>query len=142
MNNTKEWLMFFSPMIASYAVMSQCNIDKKAGSVVKFRPPAWVFGVVWPMLFLCLGYSFVLTSRTKEFVYFYPALILSLALWSYVYVCKEDKKGGAWVILVSIICAFLCYTIASGVGKLLLCPLIGWLLFALLMNTTEVQFGN
>ena len=53
--------------------------------------------------------------------------------------CQKNKRAATWVLLLSIIAIFMCFSIGNYISKLLLCPLIGWLIFALLMNSTEVQ---
>lgn len=138
-----EYLYFFLPIATGYTASAFCKTTKDSGSNLKFRPPRWVFGVVWPILYLLLGYSWVLAQRDSYFNHvYYSLLTLFLVSWIIVYNCKDNKKGGVYIILASIVASLLCYTVGTQTSKLLLAPLIGWLIFALIMNSTEVQLEN
>ena len=69
-------------------------MDKNINSV-KFRPPGYIFGIVWPILFTLIGLSWVnsankLKSRLSDILYL--SLSLLLASWIIVYSCIKDKK--------------------------------------------------
>ena len=40
---------------------------EEAGKEIAFRPPSWVFGVVWPVLLLLLGYSWTLRPKLTNY---------------------------------------------------------------------------
>jgi tryptophan-rich sensory protein len=118
-----------------------CKVGKQSGEIVSFRPPALVFSIVWPILYIMLGFSWYF-SRQKERLLsdiFYASLIFLLNLWIIVYSCKNNKKYGIYILLLSIIFAILSYTVGDMKGKLLITPLIVWLSFATLLNIFEVQ---
>jgi predicted Kef-type K+ transport protein len=50
-----------------------------------------------------------------------------------------NKKAGVYIILASVIASIVCFSIGTKTSKLTISPLIGWLLFAMLMNAIEVQ---
>jgi len=131
------------PSIIGYSTSFLCKMDKKAGDVVKFRPPPIVFGIVWPILFLLLGISFAIAMRNcnnKELCLFsYILVILSLALWIYMYSCKKSSKGSSWVLILALAFGLICFTQGNEISKILITPLIAWAIFAMIMNTTEVQ---
>ena len=128
------------PILSGTVATAFCPMDKSAGENVKFRPPGWVFSIAWPVLYFCLGYSWIISSRESNLnVIPYSILTALLTLWIFVYSCQNSKKGGVYVLLVSIFAIFLCFSVGNKLSKLLLCPLIAWLIFAFLMNTTEVQ---
>ena len=85
------------PAIAGYGVSAICNIGKDAGSSVKFRPPAKAFGIIWAILFPLFGISWAVacrdTANASACVVSYAGATACLALWSYVYGCRENKKG-------------------------------------------------
>jgi tryptophan-rich sensory protein len=62
-----------------------------------------------------------------------------LSLWIFVYSCKNNKKDGLYIIIISIIFAMLSYTVAPLNSKLMIVPLIGWLFFATLLNAFELK---
>jgi tryptophan-rich sensory protein len=120
-----------------------CGVNKDSGKMVKFRPPAIVFSIVWPILYLLLGISWFLARKQPNSIFvdtMYLSLNLILCLWLYVYSCRADKKNAIYVIVLSIIFALFCYTVCEDVlGKLAIVPLIGWLYLATLINIFEVE---
>ena len=148
------------PTVIGYSVSAACGFgrdsSKKAGDLVSFRPPPWVFGVVWPFLFLFTGVSWVLSSRISH-LNSIPFGLLSLLLggWILVYSQKclplkseeEDpdgllnKKWGVWVfaLIFGSEIAALVVSKKSLASQLLLTPLIAWTVLAWMINAAEVQ---
>ena len=126
------YLLF--PLISSYIIVAFCPMKKSSGSKVRFRPPSYVFKIIWPILFILLGYAWV---NSKEFSIYYLALSLSLAGWLVFYSCLNDKKIAINIILLNILLVLICYTISKQNSKLLLVPLLVWLCFALLLSVFD-----
>ena len=64
---TKKYIWIFSPIVlglGSSAIFIPKNKIPKVRS--KWNPPGWVFGIVWPILYLLLGYSSYLVWQEKE----------------------------------------------------------------------------
>jgi benzodiazapine receptor len=115
-------------------------MDETSGETVKFRPPAWVFGVVWPILYILLGISWVIASRQNKLnSIIYGLITLLLMSWIIFYSCEKDKKSSVYILICSIMAAFACISVGNNVSKILISPLIGWLIFALMMNAQEIQ---
>tara|TARA_Y100000389_G_scaffold157418_3_gene158548 strand:+ start:2525 stop:2956 length:432 start_codon:yes stop_codon:yes gene_type:complete len=133
---TIDFLYLLLPMISGYTMAMFCKPNKSSGQVVKFRPPAWVFGIVWPILYILLGIAWV---NSKQLSLLYFILILFLNLWLYVYACRENKIGGVFVIFLSILSLLYIFVSVSKTIKYYLVPLLVWLLFAGLINIVEVQ---
>ena len=143
-------IYFLTPGLLGYSVSAICNIGKSAGNTVAFRPPAKAFGVIWAILFVLLGISWVFASRStlKEpsgcgkhvmCVCSYLLFTVSLAVWIIFYGCKQNKKASCWVLVVSIMLAIMCVTQGDTTSRILLAPAIAWCVFALLMNAFEVR---
>ena len=70
MKNTNTWyniLWIFSPIVlglGSSALFIPRNKIPKVRS--KWNPPGWVFGVVWPILYLLLGYASYLVWNSSD----------------------------------------------------------------------------
>lgn len=131
------YLLF--PIISGAITAAICPMGSNTGSNVKFRPPPFVFGIVWPILYLLLGTAWVLSSHRSLL---YLIFTLSLCMWIVTYSCLGSKLGAAWVLLVNLVAGLVTLVLSTKTSQALLCPLIGWLLFALLMNTTDVQFSG
>ena len=132
-----DLIILLIPLVSGYSVSSICGPSKKAGVTVKFRPPAWVFGVVWPILYILLGMAWV---QSKKYMFSFISLVVLLNLWLVVYVCKNNKVGGVYIIFLSILALLYIFTSVNRTSKYLLAPLLVWLLFAAFLNTFEVQY--
>ena len=75
----------------------------------------------------------------KKYIWLYLPLVLSLMLWIIIYSCKKDKKLSVYVLLASIVLCLMCFSVGNNISKLCIAPLLGWLIFALLMNAQEIQ---
>ena len=146
---TLDVVYLLLPALIGYGVALACPIDSSAGSSVKFRPPSVIFGIVWAILFILFGLSWVFAAKSQDTNFekymvpvMYSAVVFCLGLWEYVYSNKcsnSKKKEASWIILVCLIFLLICLQLGTKVSRILACPLLAWILFALIMNTTEVQ---
>jgi tryptophan-rich sensory protein len=128
------------PLISGFITSYFCNVGKKAGEKVKFRPPSGVFAIAWIILYLLFGISIVLSKRKNNYSLIPNILtIILLNLWIIFYGCLNNKKASVFILLASILTTFISYSMGTEMSKIIISPLLIWLLFALLMNTTEVQ---
>lgn len=58
-----------------------------------------------------------------------------------IYECENKKREGAWILAVSIMVSLMAMIVGNTSSRLTLAPVITWILFALIMNTTEVQWN-
>lgn len=142
-----QYLIIALPAVVGYSTSAACKIGKDAGKEVAIRPPSIVFGVMWPILYILLGVSWLIAWKNVQdkqhlvLVHvFYSLLTVLLAVWIIVYGCAKNKKNAIYVILASIAAGVMAYTAAQDtVSKLLIVPLVVWLSFALLLNCFEVM---
>lgn len=130
------------PAFVGYGSQRLCSVGKNAGSSVLFRPPAWAFGVIWPILFLLFGLSWALAARESPTFLTYLTYGLTttlLGVWIIVYGCAKNKRVAAWVLLLTVAAGLASFGQGTGASKAMIAPLVAWAIFALLMNTTEVQ---
>ena len=66
--NIESYAWIFSPIILGLGTSAILVPNKKIPKVrSKWNPPAWVFAVVWPILYLLLGYSsFLIWKKNCE----------------------------------------------------------------------------
>jgi len=128
------------PMVAGFGVSLFCKMEK-SGVNVKFRPPPYIFGIVWPILYLLLGWSWVQSNpRQNQMIDgLFFTLSSLLAVWIVVYSCRKDKKNAVFVMVAILLAIALLMVLIPQKSKLMLTPLGIWILFALLLSTTEVQ---
>lgn len=113
------------PLIAVFAVSTVFPVTQKAGANVSFRPPPYVFAIVWPILLLLLGYSW---SLRPDLTLQYAGLTFLLALWPVVFYYSPHLAFYE-IILTAMATAFLIYQ-----DSYLLIPLGLWLSFASILN--------
>ena len=137
MNNLK----LFSPIITGYIFSMFCKTLPNEGVQLIQRPPSWVFGVVWPILYILLGYSWcIIPIDIIEVDYIYTLCIILLNFWIYIYNCKQLKIYGIYIIACTIsllICLMNLHN--HKLSKILLTPLLAWLLIAFLLNWNIVE---
>jgi tryptophan-rich sensory protein len=135
--------ILLTPALLGYGAQAFCGIGKGSGAKVVFRPPSQVFGVVWPILYLLFGLSWMMAMKKSANKYMcavtYGLTAILLALWIVIYGCKQDKKQASWILVAALATMLASFGQGSEISRVLLSPLIAWSLFALLMNTTEVQ---
>ncbi len=129
------------PAAVGYALSAACRMP--SSSDIPFRPPAWVFGVVWPILYLLLGVAWFRTAVAAGTLTFRSASYLLttalLGLWLVVYSCMRNTKGAVFVLLASVLSVAFNIALSGPVERLMLIPLMVWLCFATLMNAWQTS---
>jgi len=140
--NQKDLMRLFYPMVAGFIVSIFCKMER-SGVNVKFRPPPYVFGIVWPILYILLGLSWINSNPDKnannEIMFFILSSLL--AYWIVVYACQKNKKNAVFVMLAIILNIALLMVQIPKKSQLYLVPLAIWILFAMLLSTTELQIS-
>ena len=139
-----EYIPIIIPGLSGYTTSMFCNVSKTSGAQVSFRPPAFIFSIIWPLLYLLFGFSwyFARKSDINNITLIdinYGILVLLLNFWIYIYACKNNKKDAIYILVLSIVFGLLSYTLGNLTSKMLIVPLIVWLLFATLLNIFEVE---
>ena len=116
-------------------------ITKDVGNNVSFRPPGYVFAIVWPILLILLGISWFVRRNMGFFINsIYTLLVFLLSIWFVLY--NSNKYYG----FIDIIICFLIslYLFLYNIKKfnkyasLPLLPLIFWLIFASILNLASI----
>ena len=138
--NQKNLMRLFYPMIAGFVVSKFCKMER-SGVNVKFRPPPFVFGIVWPILYILLGLSWINSNPDKNMNLEVMFFVLSslLAYWIVVYACQKNKKNAIFVMLAIVLNIALLMVQIPKKSQLYLVPLAVWIFFAMLLSTTELQ---
>jgi len=135
-----EIIFFLLPSVTGYGVAQLCLTTENTGECVDWRPPGYVFGIAWAILYILLGISFIAASRNNfSSVGLYLTLIATLSAWVFVYSCQSNKMGGIYVILAAIALAIGCFATGNFLSATTIAPLIAWLLFALALNIADVR---
>jgi translocator protein len=134
---------FYLPLISGYFMTWLCPMIN-AGNNIKARPPAFVFGIVWPILYLLLGYSWVMLENYKYTDIIFGINILLGVLWIYNYSCISNKKNALYILLSMILGGvyLLLYSFENEPQiSYFIAPYTVWLIFALMLNFKEVNMN-
>lgn len=122
--------------ITSLVVRDYCGSLSELGPRnVPFQPPKWVFGVVWPILYVTTGAAWVTSKRDVPLI-----VITSLCCsWLVTYVCMRLKKVSALVLLLAaVVTMATVVTLRDSLPAfLLLSPLALWTGFASYLNVYD-----
>ena len=152
----KNWklYLFLFPIISGYLTSKFCPVGKDAGIQIASRPPSGVFAIVWPILYLCLGYYWVM-MRNGDTLFMKGKLgpititdvlmlltIFGLVSWIILYGCKKNKKNSLYMLLLILVLAFMLF--GYGWSKRMCCgmivtPFLSWIIFATMLNYSEVN---
>lgn len=130
--------------IGAYFTMPSLPLWYAGLSKPDLTPPSWVFGPVWAVLYILMGFSLYLIwqsgVRRKEvslgLAFFLLPLLLNVG-WSYVFFGLHSLVFGLigivllWVVLLCPIIQLLRFSVG---GALLLFPYLFWLTFAVFLN--------
>jgi tryptophan-rich sensory protein len=140
--NKKNIIKLFLSMFIGYVVSIKCKMNKSSGSSVRFRPPSFIFGIVWPILYLLIGFSWIQATDTiteNRIDALYISLSLLLGFWIIVYACMENKLRSLYIMFIIILNLLFLMILVPEKSKLLLAPLCIWLLYATFLLTTDIQ---
>ena len=132
-----ENLIFFIPIVSGFLMSYICTRGRRSDFTVKSRPPSYIFRIIWTILYILIGISWIESRKNLIVVDFlYSLLILLLCLWIFLYGCKKNKKLAMYSILLSIMITIFILIYSK---PYYLVPLLIWLLFALMLNFEEVN---
>jgi tryptophan-rich sensory protein len=109
-----------------------------------FTPPNWLFGPVWTLLYILMGWSagWIWSYGShhkwvKTALYHFAAQLVLNGLWSLVFFGYKNILGGILIILTLITLVILTFKWFKFINKkasYLLYPYVGWLLYAMALN--------
>ena len=101
---------------------------------VKYQPPNWVFGVVWPLLYVTTGVAWAISERDDLFT----LLTLLSCAWLVLYQLLKWTEAALVDLVVATAVAAAASAVLPPPEKWLLLPLAAWLAFASFLNGVEV----
>ena len=124
-------------LIVGSLASSNTGTDSWYQGLIKsdLNPPGYVFGIVWPILYLFMGITAWRNIDTIK-IYFYIQLFLN-AIWSWLFFSFQLPLVALFDILLLIFINIKILFIVSKqdkIGAILYAPYILWLLFASYLN--------
>ena len=142
--NIESYLWIFSPIVLGLGSSAALIPEKKIPKVrSEWNPPPWVFAVVWPILYLLLGYSSYLVWKKnggkiggvlKSYILHF---ILLLAWWPY-FIYFPNKEFATFTLFQLMIQAIYIASIfyqKDEIAGYCLIPYILWLGFATFLTS-------
>jgi benzodiazapine receptor len=123
-------IYLFIPLIAVNGIAFLYPLSKDSGNKLWFRPPPYVFAIVWPILLLLLGYSWYLRPKLA---FFYAYLTILLSTWAMLW---DYNKFYAFINIIITLISTLSLILYKyrTLSSILLVPLLLWLSFASVLN--------
>ena len=85
-----EYSILFIPMLAVYLPTIFYPVTNEVGGNISFRPPGYVFAIVWPILLILLGINWFNRRKISKFLNgIYVLLILLLSIWLFYMIIIE-----------------------------------------------------
>lgn len=136
-----EWLLVLAPLVGG-SISGFIAGDLKNAPRPKQSPPGWVFGPVWTVLYLMMGFaaSMIFKQTGRVPMIFWIQLALNL-IWSPVYV-KNQKAALAIIaaLWVSILLTIIEFQRIDPIASRLLYPYLIWVSYASFLNKNVVTF--
>ena len=129
----EKYFVFIIPALIVYIISIFFPLNN-AGKNVPFRPPGYIFGIIWPILFLLIGFSWYNRFNLSEL---YLILCILLSLWIVIY-NYSNILSFVELIITFIFTIFLILYKYKPDSSLLLIPLALWLIFASSLNGYEI----
>ena len=114
------------------------------------NPPSYLFGIVWPILYLLMGLALALVlsawgakGRTIAIVVFVVQFLVNLA-WSPVFFTLQQIDWALWTIITLDVLVLITIALFWRVRRLaavLLLPYLAWILFATALNFQFLQLN-
>lgn len=108
------------------------------GSNIESILPAWIFPVVWTILYILMGLSsYIIYEKTNKIPKIYTIQLLVNLFWSFVFFVFEQKIGAFILILILIILVTIMikdFLKESKLSGYLQVPYLIWLCIAAVLN--------
>lgn len=141
MQDLSNYFIYIFPLIVG--LLSSYSSDlSHAGKNIPARPPGYVFGIVWFLLYILIGIAWVETRKINqcEADSLFIVLVFLLFIWPLEY--GRNPKTALYILLITILVAIIIVNFSWNISRIagyLISPLLAWLIFALLLNYTDVN---
>lgn len=136
--NYKLWI----PFILGFSISFLCPINAISNNNITIpqQPPKILFIIIWPILYLLLGFSFVFSDNNIYNFIINILIIILLSLWIPIYSCFNQKLIALYllpIIIGLIISSIILHK--DNLIKISLIPLLIWLFIAFNLSWTKMN---
>lgn len=132
-----DYVYIVLPLILGMVTSFFCRPSNESNesNESKVKIPSQIFIIIWPILYLLIGYCWYLARNNISCNIMFWVLNILLCLWLIIYSCMNNKNVAYLILILCLLCSILIYTcLSSDVQKYLMCPLIVWLIIALIIS--------
>ena len=142
MTDILQYSPILLPILICFSISLRCNMSTIFGGSVKTKPSSDLFYTMWIVLYFFMGLSWYF-ARTEPIIntFFidtkYIFINVFLVLWVIEY--KNDKVAASSMLVLALVFTLLAYTLGNVYSKSLITPLIGWLVYLLIVNSLDAN---
>ena len=127
------------PLVLGFATAAVCPMKRTRWQPPPQQPPDYVFGVVWPVLYLLLGFAWTRSKGAANLLV--SVLVLLLNVWIIVFSCQENSKLAAFILaaILGSIAGSMALLSRDPKAVFALVPLLSWCIIALLLNWEIIE---
>lgn len=134
----KDVVRFLTPGVAISVTggltSALCGGFSKSRGTSPLQPPSWVFGVVWPLLYVTTGVAWALSKKDALL----GSVVALCCLWLPLHLCGNHTKWLDFTVLsASAAVAWVTVVRLEGPQRWCMLPLALWLTFASVLNATS-----
>ncbi len=137
MKNNK--IIIFLPLIIGFVSSLFVNNDLNNLVLPPYMPPAYVFGIVWSILYLIMGYSLYLVLDCNKCVLNFMIQFIFNITWSFIFFNFNNYLLSVlWIIILIILVTnmLLTFILKNKKAAYLNLPYILWLCIALYLSSS------
>ena len=132
-----DYVYIVLPLILGIITSLFCRPSKgsNVSNASNVKIPSQIFIIIWPILYLLIGYCWYLARQNKTCNIMFWILNILLCSWLIIYSCMNNKNIAYLILILCLLNTILIYTcLSSDLQKYLISPLIVWLIIALIIS--------
>ena len=111
----------------------------RGGEHISFRPPPWVFAIVWPILYITTGLVWAASGGPLHIDLIFGAIVLLCCAWLPVYSCAKAKRVSAALLCAAAFLSWVSiFVVPARWAMWVSVPLALWTSFATILNFAEI----
>lgn len=99
-----------------------------------FQPPRWLFGIVWPLLYILVGVTWVLIEQSLQIDLMFVMITLLSCIWLPVHLVAKQYVISTIILVFCAGISVAILALTTSAFKWLLSPFVIWILFACYLN--------
>ena len=116
-----DYVIILIPIILGYSVSFICNPSKSGDNLMiasNKNVPRVTFAIVWPVLYILIGLAWAYSRKSNVSNVLFILLNILLCSWLILNSCLNYKIASNYVLILSLLVSFLCYTSVGLTSKI------------------------